>query len=382
LAAKILAVRYNYLIFNNNYGKIGPGGKSRKIPTRKDKAMRSLLAVLLSITLFVSTMVALAGPQNPSTTGSPAATPLRPQGPTVPSALYECDGDQCENPHSGGAVWLFAGDQGQGMWLYQAVTKLTVVSFDGRSIHIHRADPVGTYSSQFVNGAEFFADYFGTITGDRIEGQVYWNGAPQPGVWHATIVNEDFCTARAGTCPLHPDQLSVLGRRASEAGMYPAAFRCFQIAAGEGDPDGEGFEATMMMNGWGGKQSPSEVMALLQESADHDSYPGERGLARAYSEGVIVPKNPERAAHWNQMADGRQARLEAEEKSRANAQLAGKVLPEMAVFLLLVAVMAGGNHGTASSYDEEQERMRRFYQEGVRNDIQNRRIEQMENPPR
>jgi len=54
------------------------------------------------------------------------------------------------------------------MWLYQAVVKLTVVAFDGKTIHIRRADPIGSYQSQFVNGAEFYADYFGTISGNRI----------------------------------------------------------------------------------------------------------------------------------------------------------------------------------------------------------------------
>jgi hypothetical protein len=272
----------------------------------------------------------------------------------VPSALYECDGDQCDRPDSGGAVWLFDGSQGQGMWLYQAVTKLTVTKFDGHTIHIHRVDPAGSYSSTFTaDHGEFTGDYFGTITGNRVEGLIYWGGNfSQPGgVWHATIVGDDFCSPRAAKCPLRPDQLSILGRRASEAKMYGAAFRCFQIAGEEGDADGKGFEATMMMNGWGGTHTPAEIMGLLKDSADQDSYPGEKGLARAYADGSIVARNPEQAAYWNDRANSRQVRLEAQEKSQADAQLAGKVLSAVVVFGILAALMGGVQSEEGSSQE-------------------------------
>jgi hypothetical protein len=317
-------------------------------PERKDK-MRSLLAVMLSFTLLASTTLAQTGKQN-SQGNRPPASPVSRLALRAPSALYECDGDnQCGNPRSGGAVWLFAGNEGQGMWRYNAVTKLTVIKFDGRNIHIRRADPAGTYSSAYVAGqGEFIGDYFGTITGSRIEGIVYLGGNLQsPSYpWHATIVNEAFCTGLTEPCPLTSAQLSILGRRASEAKMYAAAFRCFEMAGEAGDADGMGFEATMMMNGWGGKRPASQIMALLQQSADHDSYPGEEGLARAYAEGEIVAKNPARAKYWDDRANSRQARLEEQESSQANAQLAGKVLGAVVVFGILAALMSGGGESS------------------------------------
>jgi len=309
--------------------------------------MRSFVSVVLSFTLFASTSIAQSDEQK-LLAGIQAIADRVAAGqkaPVIPTALYECDNHQCQDPGSGGAVWLFEGKEGQGAWLYPAVTKLTVVGFDGSTIRIHREDPVGTYSSQFAQaqGGAFTADYEGTITGDTIRGSVQWNGGGKADYWSATIVNWDFCTERAPKCPLRPDQLSILGRRASEAKMYASAFRCFELAAAKGDADGEGFEATMMMNGWGGKHEPAEIMDLLQDSADRDSYPGEEGLARAYEEGVIVVKNAKRAAYWNDRATTRQAKLEEQERSQANAQLAGKVMGSWLIFSLLVAAMSGDN---------------------------------------
>jgi hypothetical protein len=60
------------------------------------------------------------------------------------------------------------------MGLYSAVTKLTVIKFGGRTIHKRRTVPAGAYSSAYTaDHGEFIGDYFGTITGNRIEGMVY-----------------------------------------------------------------------------------------------------------------------------------------------------------------------------------------------------------------
>jgi hypothetical protein len=305
--------------------------------------MREFVSVVLCFTFFVSTSIAQSDSQAllAGTQAIADRVAQRQSAPEIPTALYECDKTQCEDPNSGGALWLLDGKEGQGMWLYQAVAKLTVVAFDGRTIHIHRADPVGTYSSQFVKGAEWYADYYGTISGNRIEGQVVYFGNGHPDTWRATIVNGDFCTERAGKCPLNPDQLSVLGRRAAEAKMYAAAFRCFELAAARGDADGEGFLATMMMNGWGEKLTPAQIMALLKDSAGHDSYAGEKGLAQAYGEGVIVPKDPKQAAYWNDRASTWQGRKEAQE----NAQWQGRVLGPLLIVALLVAAASGDSAG-------------------------------------
>jgi hypothetical protein len=303
--------------------------------------MRSILSVLLSCTFFASTSIAQSDSQAFLAAIQVIADGVGQQQsvPEMPTALYECDNTQCENPQSGGALWLLDGKEGQGMWLYRAVAELTVVAFDGTTIHIHRADPVGSYSSEFVNGAEFYADYYGTISGNRIEGQVVYMGNGHPDTWHATIVNENFCTERAGKCPLTPDELSVLGRRASEAKMYAPAFRCFELAAVKGDPDGEGFVATMIMNGWREKLTPEQIVALLKDSASHDSYAGEKGLAQAYEDGVIIPKDPKQAAYWNDRAATWQARKEAQE----NAQWQGRVLAPWVIVALLVGAANSGD---------------------------------------
>jgi len=313
--------------------------------------MRSLCAVLLSFTLFASTTFAQTGQQNSRQSRPPVAQPLR-SALTVPSAIYECDGDQCDNPRSGGALWLLSGTKGEGMWLYQAEAHLTVTKFDGHTIHIHRVDPTGSYSSNFTPGhGEFIGDYFGTITGNRIEGVAYWGGnfSKAAEVWHATIVGDDFCTPRVAKCPLRPDQLSTLGRNLSEARMFDAALRCFRIAAEHGDEDGKGLLGIMMMNGWGEKTSPSQIMALLKESADHDSYAGEKGLARAYTEGRITEKNPEVAGYWEDRANTRQSRLEAQQQSQADSQMAAKVLGTAALIGLMSALVGGGGDSGSSS---------------------------------
>jgi hypothetical protein len=67
--------------------------------------------------------------------------------PAIPTALYECDNHQCQDPQSGGAVWLFEGKVGRGRGSILPLLRLTVVSFEGSTIKIHREDPVGTYSS-------------------------------------------------------------------------------------------------------------------------------------------------------------------------------------------------------------------------------------------
>ena len=305
--------------------------------------MRSFVSAVLSSTLLVSTSIAQSDSQT-LLTGSQAIADRvaqRQSMPAIPTALYECDNHQCQDPHGGGAVWLFEGKEGQGAWLYPAVTKLTVVSFDGSTIRIHRDDPVGTYSSPYAQaqGGAFTADYEGIITGNTIKGSVHWNGGKEADYWSATIVNWDFCTERAPKCPLRPDQLSILGRRAAGAKMYASAFRCFELAAAQNDADGEGFEAQMMMNGWGGKHTPAEIMKLLQDSARQDSYAGEKGLARAYEEGVIVAKDSEHAAYWNEIATSWQARKEQKEQT----QLQGKVLGSALIVALLVAAMSGDN---------------------------------------
>jgi hypothetical protein len=78
----------------------------------------------------------------------------------TPIALYECDNTQCENPQSAGAVWLFEGRAGAGDVVLSGGHEADGTEFDGRTIRIHREDPVGSYSSRFAASAAtpFFAE--------------------------------------------------------------------------------------------------------------------------------------------------------------------------------------------------------------------------------
>jgi hypothetical protein len=101
--------------------------------------------------------------------------------------------DQCERG-GGGAVWVFEAKEGQAMWHYQAVAKMTITKFDGRHISFHRADPPGTYSEKTTGVREFTADYDGEIIGNQIKGTAYYGGygSPTTGVWRADIVGKNF----------------------------------------------------------------------------------------------------------------------------------------------------------------------------------------------
>jgi hypothetical protein len=340
----------------------------RGFPFKKDKTMRSVLAVVVCCTLLLSTSMAQVA-QAPIAHASPS-TPVQSNLPTVPAvqktvpfiALYECELDQCENG-GGGAVWLFDGNRGQAMWHYDAVADLTMVQFDGVNIHIHRADPLGSYSSYHRDGGygQFTGDYLGKITSSNtLEGYSYWNGDTRKekfANWRATIVNWNFCTDRATKCPLTASQLTILGRRAFEANMYPAAYRCFELAAGMGDADGEGFQATMMMTGWGEKLPAKEIMRRLQDSAGRGSYAGQEGLARAYADGVIVAKDAQQAQYWGAKSKETQARVQQSEN--ANRQLAGKVMSEALIWIVLASTLGGGS-GASSPSDEDRSRARMY----------------------
>jgi len=78
--------------------------------------MRSVLPVALSLVFLFQRHL-------PSQTGRSSG--CRPSGllifwaaqqeePVIPTAHYECDNTQCENPHSGGALWLPDGKEARG----------------------------------------------------------------------------------------------------------------------------------------------------------------------------------------------------------------------------------------------------------------------------
>ena len=78
--------------------------------------MRSTLALLLSFTFLTATLPAQERVTFENALAKPKPDPPKPATPpqtagaapvSLPYALYECDGDQCERG-GGGAVWVFS----------------------------------------------------------------------------------------------------------------------------------------------------------------------------------------------------------------------------------------------------------------------------------
>jgi hypothetical protein len=345
--------------------------------------MRSVLAVLLCTTLFLSTLYAQVGTpqQSKPKVGSPLGVPVRDQvvsngaaEPQIPPFMYECDGDQCEKG-GGGAIWLFEGNRGVAMWRYKAIANLTVTKFDGRIIMLRRDDPVGSYSSKYAKDGHWVEDYTG-----RIHGGDYVEGLPG---WHASI--PDALCAPFSECPLSVEQVLELGQNAFQARLYASALKCFHIAAGQGNADGEGLEAIMLMDGWGGYRTGPEIMRFLEDSANRGSYPGANGLARAYAEGKLVASNPQLAAYWNGQAGVRQAELQreaSEQQERERQQARGASVGEISVAVLVAVALAGAvaaaSHGSAGGMDAEQEELSQEYRKNTQRLIQEQRIQQRE----
>lgn len=293
--------------------------------------MRSLLALVLSVIFPISSLAAQLGTQTqrsstPATKS--AATPSEPHiapGPLVPTAMYQCEADQCTSPNGGGgALWLFEGRRGQALWKFAAIATLTVQKFDGHIIVIHREDPNPSYSSprfadlkKRVDGV-FFADYVGTIRGNRVTGTVTWNGGGH-GTWYATI-REDFCVPMAG-CPVSANQLLQLGQNSVHAKLYSVGYECFRIVGLQRNFDGLGLAGLMMVKGLGTPANPSAGLALLNQSATHGSYFGEDGLAQVYDKGIPgVPRSPELAAFWQKAAADEQQQEAAQAESQRRAR--------------------------------------------------------------
>jgi hypothetical protein len=149
----------------------------------------------------------------------------------VPSAMAQCEADQCTRG-GGGGIWIFQGRKGMAVWRFGAIADLTVEKFDGHTIVIHREDPNPSYSSpRFADlkkrpDGVFFADYIGTVQGNRIDGTVSWNGGGQ-GTWFA-LLPATLCNPMS-QCPLSVDQVRVLQRRALAANLFQAAAICARI---------------------------------------------------------------------------------------------------------------------------------------------------------
>jgi hypothetical protein len=232
-------------------------------------------------------------------------TPGLPDRPLAepPSALMECDGDQCRPRNGGGgSIWLFEGAHGKALWRYGAVADLTIEQFDGKTIEIRREDPPGTYSGQYARNGIFTAVYTGTIKGDHIYGSVIWNGnRNNPGRWYATI--PDGLCDWFDECPLDANEVLRLGERAVESKLYSSALLCFLISARQGIAEAQTYAGAMLHKGIGAPQNDKWAFDLLQQSAEQGDYNGEVALGQMYANGWGTNKNPEQASAWLKRAD-------------------------------------------------------------------------------
>jgi len=277
----------------------------------------------------------------------PAVAPLPRTASAIPAALLQCEADQCTKG-GGGAVWLFDGRRGQAMWHFSAVANLTVESFDGRTIVIHREDPNPSYSSpRFADTRKrpdgvFFADYVGVLHGNRIDGQVTWNGGGT-GTWYATIP-EHLCNP-IQQCPLDVGQMLQMGRNALHAKLFYAALRCFWVAAQQGNGDGQSLAGTMIRDGVGTKVNPALALSLLQASAQQDNYNGELALSQTYELGIGIPPDPQQAEYWKTRAYQKMQQLRARQaqQQRQQQQQGAEIVAGVVLLGLLGAMLIGGD---------------------------------------
>jgi hypothetical protein len=311
-----------------------------------------------------------AGKVIPSAAVLPVAVQASTTSPHVPTAMLQCEGDQCTRG-GGGAIWLFQGSSGQAMWHYGAIAKLTVERFDGRNIVIHREDPNPSYSSpRFADLSKrpdgvFFADYYGTISGNRIDGTVIWNGGGK-GTWYATLPQE-LCKPFE-QCPLDASQMVQLGENAVRARLYSPAMHCFLIAAAEGNADGQSLAGLMLRDGQGVAANENAAFYMLRKSAEQNNYNGEIGLASMYELGLGTAKDPAQAASWKNRAQTQLQQMQAQQAQReAEATIGGIIF--LGIAAALVAEAASGpsdgdmstfQNSTFQNYEQRRQRMRDF----------------------
>lgn len=256
----------------------------------------------------------------------------------VPGALHQCEGDQCTRG-GGGAVWLFQGRTGQAMWHYGAVASLTVQKFDGHTIIIHREDPNPSYSSpRFADlnkrpDGVFFADYVGTIHGNRIDGTVTFNGGGK-GTWYAAI--PDALCEPFDECPLDLNQFMRLGHNAAQEKLYASALHCFLIGAAQGNGEAQSLAGLMLRDGHGVPANEGAAFYLLKKSAEQGNYNGELGLAQMYEAGEGTQKDPQQAAFWRNRAQAQLQQMQAQQQQREASNALGALL-----FLGLAAAIIG-----------------------------------------
>jgi hypothetical protein len=321
--------------------------------------MRSLLAVFLSFTLLTCSFKSEVFAQNSKPETKPFASDFKPsEGVPVaaeePVFLWECEGNQCVSG-GGGAIWVFEGNRGQGVWRYGAVADLILERPNKKAIMVHRSDPIDSYSTAFTGGQQFKAEYGGEVVGRQYRGTIIVG--PFKDKWYGGFT--DSICGVGDECPLDARHLVELGENALRARLYHAAFASFKSASAKGDHDAEAFAGLMLRDGTGGvTQNPAEGIRMLLDSAEHDSINGQRGLAETYEFGIGTPKNPGEATRWKHEAVMQERHLLAQaqardQQARARAQAecnkATSLLIGATVLALIVAALASGNSGSGES---------------------------------
>lgn len=286
----------------------------------------------------------------------------------VPAVIYECEGDQCTRG-GGGAVWLFQGRNGQAMWHYTAVASLTVQYFDGQVIRIHREDPNPSYSSpRYADLTKrpdgvFFADYQGTVRGNRIDGTVVFNGGGS-GIWYATLPTT-ACLPNEG-CPLSADQLMQLGKNAVDARLPSSALICFYSVALQGNSEAQNLAGLMFRDGIGTRADPDTGNSLLEKSASQGNPQGELSLSQTYQDGIGVPRDADKALYWKNAAIAKIQQLRDQQAQRETAKNVGTLIIIGAIAALFAASASSHSGDSADSEESGRRDPNDYPNDGVR----------------
>jgi hypothetical protein len=244
--------------------------------------MRSL-KILLLIATFLSGL-------------SSAQTQAQPQ---IPYGLKVCMDGCYTGKNSNFGIWVFHGSkEGNGWWTESAsVAKLTITSFDGKTIRIHDVNPSQS-SERGLTG-----DYTGTLAGDQIEGDytLTWNGFNTPGhtiygKFRAEIPNTDCDETTPARVAINK------GIDGLEFEQFPSATACLRTAARNGNGDAEFYLGIMYRDHIGVQKDETQALQFLNDAGVQGVYNAQVALWQSYYLGIGTTSNPELAQKWFEMA--------------------------------------------------------------------------------
>jgi len=296
-----------------------------------------------------------SGPALPATPGGPpSSTPLTlapsnvpapalPPAPldSIPIGLLECEGNQCD--HGNSSAWVFHGQKGVARWPSGAIATLDIERFNSGSVVIHRIDAVNSSSPGFT------AIYQGTLQNGRVDGTVTatWPGhfpnAKPPGVvqytWFATIP-ETNCDHRT---PVTAQEALDIGQTAFKFQQITSAFKCFSIAARQGDAQARGLVGLMYRDAIGTTVDYPEAFHWLKAGAIQGDYNSQVGLEQMYELGLGTTPDPKMAQVWKEKAQNNPVILQ--QRAQAQQQQAAQQM----LFIGLAAILFGGDSDSSSS---------------------------------